>query len=180
MKSLREIDIKELNLNPYTLFGHDWAALTVKNRDSSLGYNSMAIAWGEMGALWRREKAPDYVPIVSVFVRPQRFTKGLIDREAMFSLSFLKDEHKKALKHIGVYSGRDDDRKIETAGLSLVESDGTAYIAGAKLVFICNKIYADDIEESCFKDRAIVESTYPNRDFHTQYIGEIVRVLIEE
>lgn len=176
--AMLETDIKSLNLNPYTLFGHEWGALTLKNKEN--GFNSMAIAWGELGALWRRKNAGDYVPVISVFVRPQRFTKELIDSEDMFSVSFLEPDMKKALEYIGVHSGRDDFNKLGTAGLKAVESDGTAYIEGARLVFICKKLYADDLREDCFADKEIVESSYPKRDFHTHYIGEIVRVLVKQ
>ena len=34
--------------------------------------------------------------------------------------------------------------------------------------------------EDGFVDRDLVEFNYPKRDFHTMYIGEIVKVLVRE
>lgn len=78
--------------------------------------------------------------------------------------------------HLGSHSGK-DGRKMEAAGLTPVFSDGTAYFAEADLVFICRKLYCGALNEGGFADMALVDFNYPEKGFHTMYVGEIIKVL---
>ena len=61
----------------------------------------------------------------------------------------------------------------------VAECDGVKYIDGSSVVFICKKLYADDIKEECFIDKAPL-SNYQKKDYHRFYICEIVKALIKE
>ena len=63
---LHTIDPAALSLNPFTLIGKDWALLTA---GGETGFNPMTVSWGNMGVMWNKN-------IVTVYVRPQRYTKA--------------------------------------------------------------------------------------------------------
>ena len=175
---LQKVPYKELRLNPMTLFGEEWAALTAGNAER--GYNSMCIAWGHLGALWERKPVSHArLPTAVVYVRPQRYTKEFMDREACFTIDFLGMDQRKKAGYLGAKSGRDED-KIAQAGLTPVfdEQYDTTYFAESRLVLVCKKLYAAPLVEEGFVDTTLVDGNYPARDFHTMYVGEIVKVLV--
>ena len=182
---LHEVDYRTLSLNPMTMFGEEWAALTAGNAER--GYNSMCIAWGHLGAIWEDKLSDDRkrrnvrLPTAIVYVRPQRYTKEFMDREEYFTISFLGENNRKPVAYLGAHSGRDED-KIANAGVTpvFVDEYETCYLAEARLVFVCRKLYAEELTDAGFVDRQIIEGNYPERDLHTQYIGEIVRVLARD
>lgn len=53
------------------------------------------------------------------------------------------------------------------------------YYEQARLVFLCRKLYRQDMEESAFLDKGLLEKWYDN-DLHRMFIGEIVKVLEKE
>ncbi len=168
---MKEINWKEMQINPSMLFGNDWMALAAGNRER--GYNAMTVAWGHLGTIWELNSHANHLPTAAVYVRPSRYTKQFMDREKVFTLSRVP---RKAHGILGSKSGRDMD-KIAEAGLTPVFSDDTVWFEEADLVLVCRKLYQSTLAEEGFVDRNIVEFNYPERDFHTMYIGEIIRVL---
>ena len=47
--AFKEISIKELNVNPVTMFSDGWALLTAGSENS---FNGMTVSWGATGELW--------------------------------------------------------------------------------------------------------------------------------
>lgn len=86
---------------------------------------------------------------------------------------------KKQMAYIGSVSGRDED-KIAKTGLTPVYADGTTYFEQAKLVLVCRKMYAQELKEEDFFYKETVDQSYPQRDFHTMYIGKIEKVLVRD
>jgi flavin reductase (DIM6/NTAB) family NADH-FMN oxidoreductase RutF len=147
--------------------GEQWMLLTAGDRTAC---NTMTASWGGLGVLWG-------APVATAYVRPQRYTKEFMDREKTFSLSFYGEEYRKALSLCGAKSGRDVD-KVKECGFTVEYGlGGTPYFAQAQLVLICEKQYADELKPEKFIDRSAAEKWYPDRDFHTMYIGKIVEVL---
>ena len=173
----KENSVKDLKLNPMTLFGEDWMALTAGNEER--GYNTMCIAWGHMGSLWERDSHANRLPTVTCFVRPQRYTKEFMDQEDLFTLSHFPSSMKKALGYIGSHSGRDGD-KARDAGLTPVFDQDTTYFEEADMVLICRKLYQAPFLEEGFTDKSLIDFNYPKKDFHEMYIGEILKVLVRE
>jgi len=165
----KSIGIEDLKINPITLFSKEWPLLTAGNSEA---YNTMTIAWGHIGAIWNGLG----IPTMNVYVRPQRHTKKFMDSNELFTVSVLPPQHKESLAYLGKVSGRDED-KVAKVGLTPMFEQNFTYFGEAKMVFVCRKIYQSDIKESGFLDKCIVDKTYPNRDFHTMYVGEIVSVL---
>ena len=160
-----EVNPLELSCNPFQMIGKDWALVTAGDET---GYNTMTVSWGNMGIMWNKN-------IVTVFIRPQRYTKEFLDRFDNFTLSFYEESSREALKLCGSKSGRDMD-KIKAAGLTPVHENGTTYFEEARLVLECKKIYLDKIRPEGFLDPSI-QKNYPENDYHLIYMGEITRVL---
>lgn len=118
------------------------------------------------------------LPTTLIYIRPQRYTKEFIDREAFYTLSFFPEKYKKTLAYLGTHSGRDGDKVFNT-GLTPVFGADSTWFEEAKLVLVCRKLYHTPLLEEGFTDFKIIEQNYPERDFHKLYIGEIVAVYMD-
>lgn len=163
---MKKIELKDLNVNLPELLEKRWALLTAADGE---GCNPMTVSWGGMGRLWN-------LPVVTVYVRPQRYTKGLMDTEQYFSLTFLPEEFHDAMALCGSKSGRDID-KVKECGLTVLKDEKAPYFVQGELTFICRKLYEQDMRSECFVDPAVEEKNYPGKDYHRMYVGEIVSVL---
>ncbi len=160
MKEFHEITPFELE-NVCRLFDKDWTLITVRDGEHT---NAMTASWGGVGILWNR-------PVAFLFVRPQRHTFGLLEKEERFSLCFLPETHRDALRICGSKSGRDTD-KLALAGLTEKRENNTPFVGESRLVLFCRKCYAGDLEASGFTDETLL-SNYRAGDFHRMYIAEI-------
>ena len=166
MSAFKEITPNEIKNNPFELIGKDWALVTAKNGD---GCNTMTASWGGVGIMWNK-------PVAFTFIRPQRFTFGLLENEEYFTLSFYGEEYRKALTFCGTKSGRDYD-KAKECGFTPVYDEKAPYFAEAKLVLVCKKLYAQDMNEESAVEKEVVLPNYNGDDYHKMYISEIVKVL---
>lgn len=173
----KELPIDQLQLNPFIAFGKDWMALAAGNEAD--GCNAMTIAWGHFGSLWERGSHRNCLPTAICYVRPSRYTKEFLDKEERFTLCTFAPVQKKALGVLGSCSGRDGD-KIAAAGLTPVFTDGTVAFAEAKMVYVCRKLYHAPLLKSGFVDKGLIDFNYPQRDFHEMYVGEIIKVFIND
>ena len=163
---LQEIKIEELNFDPFTLIGKDWSLITVGDENE---FNTMTASWGHVGVIWNKN-------VVTVYVRPQRYTNDFMQKFDRFTVSFYSESFRDALTYCGRNSGRDVD-KVKETGLTPVHENGMTYFKEAKLVFECKKIYEDCIKPENFIDDSI-HGNYPNKDYHIVYMGEVTKVLI--
>jgi flavin reductase (DIM6/NTAB) family NADH-FMN oxidoreductase RutF len=159
---MRPLDLAALELRPFHLLDREWALL-VAGRDKP---NPMTVSWGGFGTLWNR-------PVATVYVRPTRFTYGLLDAHAEFTLCFLPAGMKAALDLCGSRSGRDTDKWV-AAGLQAEPSATVAVprVAGASLVLEARILATFDLDPRRFLDPAI-EKLYPAKDYHRAYVGEV-------
>lgn len=162
----KEIKYKELQLNPFTKIGDEWMLIAAGNRNK---FNAMTASWGAMGFIWNK-------PALTIYIRPQRFTKEFVDSSAMFTVNFFGPEHRKAMALCGAKSGRDGD-KIAEAGLTPYFVDETVSFNEASLVFVCRKMFHTPLPQDAFDQKANIAEWYPDKDFHTMYIGEVLKVL---
>ncbi|MDD2496094.1 MAG: flavin reductase family protein [Tissierellia bacterium] len=168
MSEFKEIKPIELNENTFKIIGKD-AMLITAEKDGKI--NTMTASWGGLGVLWSME-------VVFIFVRPQRYTKEFIEANDYFSLSFLGENYKKQLGYLGTVSGRDED-KIANSGLTLNNNENAPYFDESNKVIICKKLYEQDLKEEFFIDKSIIDKSYPDKDFHTVYVGKIEKVLVK-
>ena len=160
------VDLKQLPDNPFRLIGDQWTLVTAGSADS---FNTMTASWGGVGVLWNK-------PVATIYIRPQRYTYEFLEKSDTFTLSFFAEQYRSALKLCGAKSGREID-KVKETGLTPVTEEGSVYFDEARLVFVCKKLYFDDIKPENFYTPDL-EINYPNRDYHRMYIGEIQKALI--
>lgn len=169
MTEFIEISPKELQENPFKLIGSEWTIVASEHNGL---VNAMTASWGGLGVMWAKN-------VAYIVLRPQRYTKELIDESGKFSLTFYNNEYKKLLNYFGTVSGRDED-KIATSGLTLDFDKKIPYFKEAKLCLFCKNLYHQNIEKSCFLDKKLIDLWYPKSDFHTLYIAEIEKILIKK
>ena len=167
--SFQEINVREFSMKPFKMIGDQWMLVTAGDQ---IKYNTMTASWGGIGVMWGKNVA------VTV-IRPQRYTKEFIDKEELFSVSFLKDGHRDALKLCGSVSGRDHD-KIKEAGLTPVFIDGVPAFEEADTILICRKMYRTSMNPADFIDKDADSKFYPEKDYHDMYIAEIVKAVVAE
>ena len=90
-------------------------------------------------------------PIAIAYIRPQRYTKEFVDREEYFTLSFFGPEYRPQL---------------------------ALYFEEADMVLVCRKRMAQRMNPSYIPED-VREKWYPEGDYHTMYIGEIVEALVK-
>lgn len=165
----KEIAVEELKFNPFTKIGKEWMLVTAGNEE---GHNTMTASWGGVGVMWGKN-------VVSVYIRPQRYTKEFVDANDTFTLSFYEEAYKKALSICGSKSGRDCDKEKE-AGLTPYYVDGTTAFEEADMILVCKKQYHQDMAPEHFDVKENDGKWYPDHDYHTMYMAEIVKVLVKE
>lgn len=170
MKNFKEIKAEEINENTFEIIGKKWMLITAEK--SSGEVNTMTASWGGFGVLWRKN-------VAFIFIRPQRFTKEFIDGAERFSLTFFDESYRKQLGYLGTISGRDEN-KIEKARLTVEHEEGIPVFKEAETAIICRKLYAQPLEKQFFIDKDSDKECYPNKDYHTMYVGEIEKVLVKE
>ena len=72
----REVNAEELQFNPFTKIGKEWLLVTAGDEEK---HNKMTPRWGGMGGMGGKNGA-------TVYIRPQRYTKGDVDNGELFTL----------------------------------------------------------------------------------------------
>ena len=155
-----------MQADPFAIFDKRWFLLTAG--DFAKGdYNTMTVSWGFLGTMWS-------MPVAQVVVRPQRYTREFLDKYDTFTLCSFPEEYRPALTLLGAKSGRDLD-KIAASGLTPIAASKVAAptFKEADLVFECRKHFRLPMTaESMLTDKAL--KSYPAKDFHIMYIGEVL------
>lgn len=144
MHTFQPYPIDMLDINPFTKLSKEWALVTAGDKEKS---NTMTVSWGGTGVLWGKN-------VVFIFIRESRYTKDFIDNGEFFSLSFLSEKYRDALKYCGAHSGRGED-KWSKAGLTPATRHGIPYPDEANLVFLCRKMAAVPIEEASLQTKPL-------------------------
>ena len=131
--------------------------------------NPMTIGWGTIGHIWNRQ-------ILTVMVRPVRYTFRLMETFKDFSVCVLPDQYHKELNICSTRSGRNINKlaacNLDVEKCSLVES---FFISGSLIHFECRIVHKHWLDPVSL-DPAIVSRYYPNKDFHMVYYGEIAGI----
>ena len=161
-------DINKIDCNPFELIGGRWMLITAGARKE---YNSMTASWGGMGFLWNKN-------VIFTFIRPERYTFEFVEKHDTFSVSFFDESFREQLYIMGNASGRDID-KVKECSFTTVFDESSPYYEEASLVFICKKLYFDDMEKNNMNE--LGRTIYSNgMSVHRMYIGEVVKVLRKE
>lgn len=164
------MDLKNFNLAPLYKLDQEWALLTAGTKEK---FNTMTISWGGFGTIWNK-------PVVTVYVRPTRYTYEFIENNEYFTISFYDDEYKKDLVILGSKSGKEID-KVSLTKLTPDFLDKGISFKESKLTIICKKIYFQDLNINNIDNKNIIQSEidrfYKNEPMHRMYIGEVVDVI---
>lgn len=166
---MRSISPYDLSLRPFSILDRDWALLVAGTREP----NPMTVSWGGFGTLWN-------LPTVTVYVRPTRFTFGLLEGEPEFTLNVMPPAFKKALELCGTKSGR-DTHKWSAAGLRPVPSERVEVprVEGADLSLECRVVATLALDPARFMDPRI-KGFYPEADHHTAFLGEVLTAWVSD
>ncbi|MCX6112815.1 MAG: flavin reductase [Proteobacteria bacterium] len=140
------------------------AFLAVKDRDGRS--NIMTIGWATVGIVWSKH-------VMTVMVRPVRYTHELIENATAFSVCVPSGKYGHELMTCGTESGRNIDKAKKT-GLSLVPGKlkDSIIVMECDLFYECEIIHKNAVEPGSLKPD-IKGDLYPKNDFHTIYYGEI-------
>ena len=161
--------LDELKFAPFYDLDKNYALLTAGRKDD---FNTMTISWGGFGTLWNK-------PVVTVYVKPIRYTYKFMENNDYFTVSFYDDKYKKDLITLGTKSGRDTD-KISLTGLNPFFLYDSVTFKEAKITLICKKIYFQDmdlevIEKNLSSD--IYDRFYGDDQINRMYIGEVIDII---
>ena len=155
---------EELNVNIFDLFANRWGLVTA-GTDS---FNAMTVSWGSMGVMWSK-------PVVTVYVKPIRYTSEYLDRYEQFTLSFFPEKYRKDLATLGTYSGRDCDKLAMTGLTPSVTENGVVY-EQAELTLVCRRLYREPLKREGIPAFA-VEKYYTEEAPHCVYVGEVIDII---
>ena len=167
MNTFKTITPEEFSANTFSTIGKDWMLITAEV-DGKV--NTMTASWGGLGVLWNKN-------VAYIFIRPQRYTKEFVDASSHLSLCVLDEGFCKELTYLGTVSGR-DEAKIEKAGLTVCHEDGVPYFDQSKIVLVCRKLFAQQLDPACFVDKDIEPKVYPNKDYHVMYVCEVEKIML--
>ncbi len=130
--------------------------------------NPMTIGWAMLGRVWHES-------ILTVLVRPSRYTYELMKTAKYFSVNVPVGSMKKELEFCGTHSGRDCD-KLSACGLKTTAGS----IKEISLLENCDIFYECEIRHTTnvIKENLaaeIIQKYYPQGDFHAIYSGKILR-----
>lgn len=131
--------------------------------------NVMTIGWALLGIVWGK-------PILTVLVRPSRFTYGLMDAAGDFTVNVPSPEMDDIVQYCGSVSGRDHDkfaeRHLTAAPARQVRSP---IIAECLLHYECKVVHKNNVNPETLTP-GILANYYPRDDFHRVFFGEVVGV----
>ncbi len=167
--SFHEIEAESLSWNPFVQIGKGWFLVGAGDEKA---HNAMTVSWGGLGVWWGKNA-------VTVYIRESRYTKKFLDENEYFTVSALPEAYRKEMGFFGSHSGRDGDKFVE-AGLVPYPICGTVGVAEADTILVCRKLLHVPLPKETFLDAEACGKWYAGADegnFHTMYIGEIIKVL---
>lgn len=165
----KEIKLERLSINPFTMINDDWFLISAGSKNA---YNTMTASWGAMGVCFNKN-------MITAYVRKSRYTYEFLEKEEYFTICFFDELYRHSLNVCGTLSGRSSN-KVEVAGLTAVFDEKAPYFHEAKLVFVCKKVLTTDFTRDDFVNPRYDDDFYPKGDRHTMFMGQIVKVLINE
>ena len=135
--------------------------------------NVMTIGWGTVGILWS-------LPVFVVLVRPSRYTYSRLEEVDEFTINVPSKELAKATLHCGTVSGRDND-KLKDMAFTPVQARQVKVpiIQECVMHYECRTVHENNVIPEAL-DKTIINSAYPQGDFHKIYYGQILAAYADE
>lgn len=166
---MSEIKISDLSFNAFDLLPN-WALVSAGTKAN---YDAMTISWGGFGSLWNKY-------VATIYIRPQRYTKNLLDKEDYYTISFFDSKYKNDLIYLGRTSKNDTLDKMSNINITPIIKDNIITYPEATITFVCKKMYHSPLIKEGFTDTNLITENYSHNDFSIIYIGEIVKILKKE
>lgn len=163
----REVLIGQLEFNPFSMIGEDgFLVSAAKGAHVALTTSQ----WGLMGFLWNR-------PVVTMYIRPSRYTFEFLRSVDRFTVSFFPQEMAPALRYCATHRGWNED-KLAGSGLVPERIGDYVLFSQSNLTFACRRLYMRPMDESLIMDKVIVDEYYEDKDVHWSFSGQIEHVYI--
>jgi flavin reductase (DIM6/NTAB) family NADH-FMN oxidoreductase RutF len=159
------MDLKKFNFTPLYTIDKEWAVLIAGTKGK---FNAMTISRGGLGTLWNK-------PVVTVYVKPIRYTYEFMENNEYFTVSFYDEKYRGDLSILGTKSGKDLD-KVALTKLTPSYLSNTTSFKEAKLTIVCKKIYFQDMDVTKVPQYA-VDRYYKTEPVHRMYIGEVLDII---
>jgi len=143
------------------------------SRDKEGRPNAMTIGWAQIGIIWGRR-------IMSVMVRPSRYTYQCLEVSRDFTVCVPYPDQTDEVMFCGTQSGRDHDKFAE-CGFTAMPSEGlnSPYIDECGVCYQCQVVnHADFVPERLMPE--ICHQCYGSGDYHRIYFGQILRLVADE
>lgn len=157
--------MKDIVKNLCNKLNSEWALLTAGDKKE---FNSMTISWGSFGVLWFKN-------VITVYVRPERYTLEFLKKQDYFTVSFYDKKYKKDLQILGTKSGRDTN-KMNEISLTPKFLNNSITFEQASQTFVCKKLYMGQFDLNKI-DKQTKKENYPTPEGHYVFIGEIEKVV---
>ena len=147
--------------------GKDLALLTAGSPEH---FNALTILYGALGTIWGKNA-------YFAFIKPERYTWKFINDSEYFTVSYFPKELNDIHSVFGYKSGRDTD-KVKEAGVTPEFLTNCVTFKEAREVFICRKIYMNQMNRSEIPADVAAKYNDPNDlicgEPHYAVIGEII------
>ena len=157
--------MKDIVKNLCDKLNNEWALLTAGDKKK---FNSMTISWGSFGVLWFKN-------VVTVYVRPERYTLEFLKKQKYFTVSFYDKKYKKDLQILGTKSGRNTNKMQEISLTPNFLEKGITF-KEASQTFVCKKLYMGQMDLNKM-DKQTREQNYTSPEGHYVFIGEIEKIV---
>ena len=129
--------------------------------------DTMTIGWLSGGVIWGR-------PILTVYVRPSRYTYSRLEEVGEFTVNVLPPADSEALQLCGTVSGRDVDKFART-GLKPIPAQKVQVpiIEQGVIHYECQVVHRNDLLPVHLQDEIKV-AAYPEGNFHRVYFGKVL------
>ena len=155
--------VDKISYNPFKKFHEQWGLVTAGTKEK---FNSMTISWGSMGTIWGK-------PMITVFIRPTRYTYEFVNSNEYFTVSFFDEKYRDKISLIGNKSGRDIDKVKETGFTPKFLDKGITYEEASE-TFVLKKWYFQFMDATQIPDDVKKVYYTPGDETHWMFIGLVV------
>ena len=115
--------------------------------------------------------------MATVYIHKTRYSKHIFDKAMYYSICFMDNDYKNQLGYFGRVSGRNEN-KMEKCEMTVIENDVAPYFEESSVVILCKMMGKSDFDKDNVDEN--VFEWYQNEGVHSQYYGEIIKVLVKD
>ena len=170
----KQISPEEISDNVFTLVGKDFTVITAGKEDH---YNSMTGSVTGLAFLFKK-------PTTWCFLREDRYTLEMIQKEQTYTMSYFSIEFKKQIIFLGSKSGRDSEKMKEVELTSVQTPCGDMSFKESRLIIECKltALTTANPDDFCTQEAKdyIHEAFKEESDYRKYVFGEITHVWVKK